>query len=56
MKKLLLSILILLSLTSVSYSFDKWTKGQIALEATYLALHVVDWSQTLKIADNSDKY
>lgn len=33
-----------------------WTKADTAREAAYLALHVVDWGQTLEIADNPGQY
>jgi len=35
-------------------AFDPLTKTDIALEAVYLALHVVDWGQTLYISDNPE--
>ena len=33
-----------------------WTQADSAREAAYLALHVVDWGQTLEIADNPGQY
>ena len=35
---------------------DPWTKTDTALQVTYSALHVMDWSQTLHLARNPDKY
>ena len=33
-----------------------WSKADIAREATYVAIHMVDWGQTRDIAKNPDKY
>ncbi len=33
-----------------------WTKADTAREAAYLALHGVDWGQTLDIADHPEKW
>ena len=36
--------------------FDKMTKQDIALEATWLTLHTLDYGQTLNIAKEPNKY
>jgi hypothetical protein len=41
---------------SNSFAFDKWSKRDYALQATWTVLHVVDWGQTLDIAKNSDRF
>lgn len=35
---------------------DPWTTTDTVLQATYTALHVMDWSQTLHIARNPEQY
>ena len=35
---------------------DPWTKNQKILQGTSTALHMIDWGQTLNIADEPDKY
>jgi hypothetical protein len=37
-------------------SADEWNRQDIVFEATYLALHVVDWGQTLDIVERKDEY
>lgn len=44
----------LLSLPSCQTA--RWDKTEIALETAALTLHMVDWSQTLKIARNPAEY
>lgn len=50
----LLTCLILVSL--VAGCGGRWTQADSAREAAYLALHVVDWGQTLDIADHPEKW
>jgi len=38
------------------HAFDKWTLQDTVLELTWATLHVIDWGQTLEIADKSHKY
>ena len=50
--KTILAVLILL-LSSVANATDldwKWTKTDTAIQATWTAMHIVDWSQTRRIA------
>lgn len=37
-------------------AFDEWSRVEIGMEAVYVAAHIVDWGQTLDIADNPDRY
>ena len=55
--KILILIFLLLLPTSV-HAEDKssWTWTDTGLEATYLTLHAMDWSQTLHIARNPQTY
>lgn len=48
--------ILLLGLPSNSLAFDDWSKRDYALEATWIAIHTVDWGLTLDIAKNPDKY
>lgn len=54
MKTLLIIIMLLIPVQS--FAFDEWSKTDIALEAVYTTLHVIDWGQTLNIADNPYRY
>jgi hypothetical protein len=57
MKQILLSSALLLSLVACStIQHDPWTTEDKALECTWQTLHAVDWSQTLDISAQSDKY
>lgn len=42
----------LLFLASQAQASNEWTGTDTALEATYLALHAVDWGQTLYISSH----
>jgi len=44
---------ILLLLLSFPVSAQEWTTEDTQWEAGYLALHLIDWGQTLDIAENS---
>lgn len=39
-----------------SFAFDEWSKTDIALQAAYTTLHIIDWGQTLNIADEPHKF
>ena len=39
-----------------AHAFDEWTKVEIGMEAVYIAANIIDWGQTLDIADNPDRY
>ena len=54
MRVLLLMTLYLIPSTVMA--FDEWSKVEIGMEAVYVATHVVDWGQTLDIADNPKRY
>lgn len=58
MKTIILIVSILLVLSSQSYAFirEDWTKTNTALEVTWLALHTIDWGQSLDISRNSNKF
>ena len=45
-------LLILLLLSGCS----TWSTQDIVMESTWQALHVIDWQQTLNVADNPDQY
>ena len=56
---LALSLLILLSGCATFDEYnrpDPWTKDQILLQGVSTTLNIIDWGQTLDIADNHDKY
>lgn len=54
-KQLGYTILILLLLACPAHA-DEWTQADTAREVAYLALHVVDWGQTLYIADHPREF
>jgi len=49
-------LLIFVFLCLAGCSSHKWTKKDIAYEATYQVLHIVDWRQTLGITEKPDIY
>lgn len=49
-------ILILCFIPAVATAADPWTKQDVALEATYILLHALDWGQTRQIARAPDRY
>lgn len=55
MPKTIASLAILLCLSSIAHA-DEWTKTNTALQLTWTAMHVLDWSQTRAIAKNPDRY
>ena len=54
MKKALLFIIIVF-LTSCASTGDKWSKKDIALEATWQTFHALDWGTTLDIENHPNK-
>lgn len=54
MRAVLISVLCLLP--SIGAAFDEWSNVEIGMEAVYIAAHIVDWGQTLDIADNPERY
>ena len=48
-------ILILLLFPSISYA-DKWDKKDTSLQVVYSIVHLIDWNQTLQIAEYADNY
>lgn len=49
-------VLLVAVLALVGCGSRTWTRADTAREAAYLALHVVDWGQTLEIADNPERW
>ncbi|MCE5226670.1 MAG: hypothetical protein LLG05_12535 [Porphyromonadaceae bacterium] len=49
-------LVIMLLLPSSVYGFDRLNKSELALEGSWLALHTVDYGQTLSIAKNPLRY
>jgi hypothetical protein len=43
-------------LVSPCFASDTWTRGDIAGEVIWQALHIIDWGHTRHIADNPDQY
>jgi hypothetical protein len=54
--KIISNLVAVLIMVPLPCGADAWTKADTYREAAYLALHVVDWGQTLTIADNPDKW
>lgn len=54
MTRLAISLILLLFATAPALAADPWSKADKAREAVYLAMHVLDWGQTLDIAKNPD--
>ena len=51
----ILYLIIILSI-SLPVNADKWRKGEIGLQALSTSLQIIDWGQTLDIADKPDRY
>ena len=49
-KKLFIVFVLLLSVPAQGMAADKWSKRDLALEATYQVLNFIDWRQTRTIA------
>jgi len=57
MKTILAVLILLLSSAANATELDwKWTKTDTAIQATWTAMHVIDWSQTRKIAKEPYRY
>jgi len=56
MKKLLLTVVLLLVLSSDCFAFDDWSKLDVAFETAYVIVTVIDWGQTLDIAKRPNQY
>ena len=55
MKSIAIGLLILLT-SCAGYEPTPLTTNQIVGEVAWQAIHIVDWGQTLDIADNPDRY
>ena len=56
MRKYIIALmLVTMAHTANADFFDQWTKADTAREATYLALHVIDWGQTRNIVRRIDE-
>jgi len=53
---ILIIVFFIAGCASMSAPRDPWTKTDTALQVTYSALHIMDWSQTLHSARNPEKY
>ncbi len=53
---LLALFLIFVSLPSPASALDPWTKTDTAFQLTWTAMHVLDWSQTRRIAKEPDRF
>jgi len=51
-----LILLLVLALPVTAHAFDPWSRQDVALETTWMILHVLDWGQTLDLADQPDRY
>ena len=55
MKKTLIIFVILLSASNV-LAFDKWNTEEKIAQGVAIGLTIIDWGQTLYIADNPDRF
>lgn len=55
MKKLGVAFIILL-MTTPAIAADKWTTQDYVLEATWESLHIIDYGQSLNIANSPSRY
>jgi hypothetical protein len=46
-------LILLLLVLPVNATADEWTKTDTAMQSIYTGLHLVDWSQTLKIREKN---
>jgi len=53
---ILISVFFIVGCAGMRGPRDPWTTTDTVLQVTYSALHIMDWSQTLHIARNSEKY
>lgn len=49
-------ILIIILVASPCYAFDNWNAEEKIAQGVAIGLSIIDWGQTLYIADNPDKY
>lgn len=49
-------VFMILVLSKPSLAFDDWSKQDVALQAVFTSLHIIDWGNTLYIADNPRYY
>lgn len=56
LKYCIITILLILWLSSPTLAAELWTKADMAREAAFVAVTVIDWSQTLKTADHPEKW
>jgi hypothetical protein len=50
------AVLFLILLPCSARAFDAWSKQDVAMEAGYAALHIIDWGQSLNVAAHPDQY
>jgi len=55
MVRIFLTVL-LVALPVGASAADEWTAGDTAREAAFLAVHAADWSQTISVANDPDRY
>jgi len=55
-RTLIITCLVLLLIASPAAAYDDWDRTDYALLAASTALQVIDWRQTLRIADNPGRY
>jgi len=53
--KILITFLLVV-LTSSIQADNKWTKTNTIMEVSWIGLHIIDWRQTLQIAENPDRF
>ena len=56
MRGFVLCVIVVVLTGCSHYKPTPLTKGQIVGEVAWQAIHVIDWGQTLRIADNPDQY
>lgn len=59
LKRICIGIIIFASIWIAIFSLTGcagWSKTDLALEGSFLALHAIDWAQTNKIASNPNKW
>lgn len=54
--QILILVMLLIPLSATAKEKSKWTTLDTVLQLTYTTLHVMDWSQTLHISRNHDKF
>ena len=56
MKKSIIISISILILTSPAHAFDSWNTEEKIAQGVAIGLTIVDWGQTLYIADNPDRF